>query len=146
MPGPAPRIDEDAVAHVAAPSALVYRLVTDLGAWGSWWPRVRVRPADLPDTHEVRVGRGPRAVRVRVEAHGWRHDVGVRLRLSGDLEGEAEWWLDPRPHGVVVHLRTAVRARSRRAARTWRRAARRGLMAATDRAELAVRLALGRAP
>lgn len=146
MPGPAPRLDEDAAAHAAAPSAVVYRLLTDIDAWGTWWPDLRVMPAGEPDAHDLRVGRGSRAVRVRVEAHGWRHDVGVRLRLSGDLEGEAEWWLDPLPHGVVVHLRTAARARSRRAARTWRRAARQGLTASTDRAELAVRLALGRTP
>jgi hypothetical protein len=139
------RFDEDAAVHVHAPAAVAYLLVTDLRAWPQWWPGLRIDTVDAVPLR-LRIGRGPAALRLTVEDHDWRHDVGVRLRLSGDLDGEAEWWMAPHGAGATVHLRTAAQVRSAAAARRWRRSVRRALWGTKDRSELAVRLALGRAP
>ena len=55
----------------------------------------------LPDARRL-PGRGG-GTRLRAVAGGWRHDRGFRLALSGDLDGAAEFWLEPGWGGTVVH-------------------------------------------
>ena len=101
-------VDDDG--FVRAPAALCYRTLTNLPAWGTWWPGGSVTPVDgladavalvLPDARRL-PGRGGRS-RLRAVAGEWRHDRGFRLALSGDLDGTAEFWLEPGWGGTVVH-------------------------------------------
>lgn len=120
---------------VRAPAGAVYPVLTDVAGWPTWWPGTRVD--DLGDDRSrVTLRGGARRLRLTLAAGGWRHDEGVRLTLSGDLVGEAEFWLEPGWGGTVVHhLLTAEARRAPRASlRTYRRWLRRGLWALRDHA------------
>ena len=67
------------------------------------------RDDDVPDALDLALpavrgvpGRR-RDVDLRAVAGAWRHDVGFRLELSGDLDGAAEFWLEPGWGGTVVN-------------------------------------------
>jgi hypothetical protein len=152
---------------VRAPVGLVYRLLTDVAAWAAWWPDARstVHPVvggpgasgdpsvagaseDTTATSyrlELPTGRRRprRRLRLLVEPHGWRHDLGMHLRVHGSLVVTCEWWLEECREGVVVHQ--LVRG-DRRAVGRMRRAIGLGLQAFKDHAELAVAVAVGRVP
>jgi len=101
-------VDDDG--FVRAPAALCYRTLTNLPAWGTWWPGASTTPVpDVADALDLVLadarrlpGRGGE-VALRVAAGAWRHDLGFRLELSGDLRGAAEFWLEPGWGGTVVH-------------------------------------------
>lgn len=148
-----------------APVGLVYRTITDVAAWPAWWPALLaapdVRTDGAPDAaaHDraaaeverwrLVVGRRPGRTRLSATASGWRHDVGFRLALDGDLVGGAEWWLEPSRGSTIVHHvldLDAVGGRDLRRIARLRRAVRRGLWGLQGRCEAAVLLALASAP
>lgn len=141
---------------VRAPAGLVYRTLTDVDAWSTWWPGCRTRrsaaaePGATPgaaDVHDLvlrgRGGRGLTMLRGRLKVHGWRHDEGVRAVLRAGGVVQLEWWLAAAPGGTVVHLLVdAAGPRSGRAVRSFGD----GLQALKDQLELAVAVADGRVP
>ncbi|MEX1178853.1 MAG: hypothetical protein WEB09_10360 [Nitriliruptor sp.] len=153
-------IDDDG--FVRAPTPLVYRRLTDVRAWPQWWPGVRVaeRPPELaPDAaadagaDEVvaieLAGAPGRRVRYTARLHDWRLDTGFALALRGDMEGRAEFWLEPGWGGTVIHhlvIATASAPRALEVHSDHRRALRRGLWAIKDLLELEVRTGAGLLP
>jgi hypothetical protein len=144
-------LDDDA--FVRAPVALVYRRLTDIGAWDGWWPGMGVAPWDHPDGVEawhfrLRAGRG-RRLRFRGVPGAWRHDAGFRVEVTGDLEGWTEFWLEEGWGGTVVH-HLVVAATPRRAPlrvlRDYRTVFRRGLWQLKDDLQTDVRTAAGLHP
>jgi len=146
---------------VRAPVGVVYRTLTDLDGWSRWLAGCRsvritaaaaagadVAPGDV-DRHLVVLPLGRRRWRLRVVAHGWRHDLGVRWDVDGDVVLTAEWWLEERREGTVVHHvvhGAADGRRERRRVRRHRRAVMLALQAMKDHLELAVAVAVGRVP
>ena len=132
---------------VRAPVGVVYRTLTDLDGWPLWLGRSRsVRLASdgtAGDRHALVLPDGRRRWRLAVTSHGWRHDLGMHLRVHGSLVVTGEWWLDECREGVVEHQ--LVRG-DRRAVGRMRRAIGLGLQAFKDHAELAVAVAVGRVP
>jgi uncharacterized protein YndB with AHSA1/START domain len=153
-------VDDDG--FVRAPAELVYRRLTHVGAWPRWWPGIEVRalppelgpdagPDDGPDecwAFELR-GAPLRRVRFAGRLHDWRHERGFSLALRGDVEGHAEFWLEPAHGGTVVHHLLIGRtdlARPLDVYRDYRRALRRGLWGLKDQLQLEVRTSAGLEP
>lgn len=138
---------------VRAPVGAVYRSLTDLDGWPSWLAgarSVRLSAEDRDgDRHVLVLPDGRARWRLAVHAHGWRHDAGVRWVVRGAVALEAEWWLEGRPEGAVVHHvvhgtpvgRSAVRRVARH-----RKVIVHAMQALKDHLELAVDLATGRTP
>lgn len=143
-------VDDDA--FVRAPVELVYRRLTDIAGWGDWWRGVQVQPmADAPGraTWALEFARGRwRGVRLAGSPHAHRHQKGFKLAVTGDIDGEIEFWLEPVPGGTVVHhLMTGHAAgRERSLQRTYRTVARRGLWCLKDALQTEVRTAMGMQP
>lgn len=143
-------VDDDA--FVRAPAGLVYRRLTDVARWPTWWWGVQVQAmADDAgrETWAVQLARSRwQALRVAVRPHAYRHDVGFRLDLAGDVDGEAEFWLERVPGGTVVHHLASGRAAgsTRASLRTYRTVARRGLWGLKDALQTEVRTAVGLVP
>lgn len=143
-------LDDDG--FVRAPASLVYRRLTDVGRWPTWWRGVRTRPmADGSDREvwAVELARTPiHGLRVAAWPHTFRHDTGFKLSLTGDVVGEAEFWLEPTHGGTVVHHLLAGEATRapRRTLVTWRTVVRRGLWGLKDAVQTEVRTAVGMAP
>jgi hypothetical protein len=150
-------VDDDG--FVRAPVGLVYRRLTDVAAWPTWWPGIEVwrredppaLPGDDPSEAwglELR-GAPLRHVRLHARVHGWRHEHGFSLSLTGDLDGRAEFWLEPGYGGTVVHhlliATTALRS-PLRVHRDYRRALRRGLWGLKDQLHLEARTSAGLVP
>jgi hypothetical protein len=143
----------DDATFIRAPESLVYRRITDLASWPSWWPGCEVaalRGGVDGERFAVRLeaGRG-RRLACTVRPQGWRHDLGVVLALSGDLEGRGEFWLDPRGGGTVVHhvlSATTPIARPLGVLAAYRRAVRTGLWGLKDLLQVEVRTAVGLTP
>jgi hypothetical protein len=142
----------DDAGFVRAPAPLVYRRLTDVGRWPTWWRGVRTTPMGDGTGREVwalELSRDRlRGLRVAAWPHGYRHETGFRLALTGDLEGESEFWLEPVDGGTVVHhlcAASATRAPARTLA-TYRVVARRGLWGLKDALQTEVRTAIGLAP
>jgi hypothetical protein len=97
------RVDGEDLADdtfIAAPPAVVARLVADPARWRAWWP-------DLTLVTERDRGRS-----------------GRQWRVAGALSGTAEIWLEPVGDGTVLHfyLRTGLSDRARAARATaWKR-------------------------
>ena len=135
---------------VRAPVGVVYRTLTDLDGWTQWLDRcssVRLaqREADR-DRHLLVLPEGRRRWRLAVTAHGWRHDLGVCWDVEGAVVLRAEWWLEPRQEGTIVHHVVHGEPTGRRAVRRVRRHRRvvGGVMQAMkDHLELAVAVATG---
>lgn len=147
---PALALHADDRAFIRAPEALIYRRLTHLAAWPSWWSGCRVEPLPAGDAGErwaVALRTGPaRWLRLAVRPHSWRHDLGVVLALAGDLEGRAEFWLEPTHGGTVVHhllVATTPLPRPLRVLELHRRAIRRGLWGLKDVLQLEVRSSVG---
>ncbi|HEX9766532.1 MAG TPA: hypothetical protein VGA36_07190 [Nitriliruptorales bacterium] len=136
-------VDDDG--FVRAPVGLVYRRLTDIGAWSSWWPAVRT--SAIPGGEEAwQVAFGRRGPRCQAIPGTWRHDQGFRLALTGDLEGTLEFWLEEGHGGTVVHVILQADSAARRPLRVlarFRRSARRGLWALKDMLQAEVRQAIG---
>jgi hypothetical protein len=153
-------IDDDG--FVRAPAPLVYRRLTHVLAWPQWWPGVEVveRPrerapdaaADAEPDEVVGLtwhGAPGRRVRLTARLHGWRLDAGFGLALRGDLEGSAEFWLEPGWGGTVVHHLVRAETTHPRPLDVhadYRRALRRGFWALKDLLELEVRTSVGLLP
>lgn len=142
----------DDEAFVRAPAPLVYRRLTNIGRWPTWWRGLRVTAmADGAGRETWALELAPsrwRGLRVAAQPHTYRHDVGFQLALSGDLDGRAEFWLAPVEGGTVVHhLLAAEPAGSPRAAlRLYRAAVRHGLWGFKDAVQAEVRTAVGLQP
>lgn len=129
----------DDAAFVRAPASLVYRRLTDVAGWPTWWRGVRVRPLPSSDGEETwaleLAGAGLRRLRIAARLGGWRLDTGFVMTLWGDIDGEAEFWLERAHHGTLVHHvltgRTA-RVRPRSVLGDYRRALRRGTWGLKD--------------
>lgn len=144
-------VDDDA--FVRAPTPLVYRRLTDLGGWPEWWPGVRTVARPTPDDSErwaVLLERSARRrLALNVRAHAWRHDAGFRLDLAGDLEGWAEFWLEPGWSGTVVHhvmVASTGSSRPLKVLEDYRAVLRRGLWGLKDDLQTDVRRAVGMTP
>lgn len=146
----------DDATFVRAPAASVYPRLTAVSDWPDWWPDCVVRPMEAraptdasdPRRCAVRLGRG-RGVRISVRPHGWRADLGVHFEVAGDLDGRAEFWLETRAGGVVVHhlvVASTPRPRPHATLRRYRAAARRGMWALKDVVQSEVRTAEGLHP
>jgi hypothetical protein len=158
--GVALHIDDDG--FVRAPAPLVYRRLTHVLAWPQWWPGTEVveRPRELApdavagaDPDEVvgleLVGAPGRRVRLTGRLHAWRLDAGFSLDLRGDIEGHAEFWLEPGWGGTVIHhlvIASTSHPRPLTVHADYRRALRRGLWALKDLLELEVRTGAGLLP
>lgn len=134
----------------------VHPYLADLAGYGAWWPGCRSAPLEGATRAArvlLRAGGAPRAddalrwgrarvQRLRLEVTKERPDLGVDLRVRGDLDGEAEWYYLDEVDGVVVHwlVRAEARRAPRRIADAHRAAVRAGLHALKDVLEA------GRAP
>lgn len=153
-------VDDDG--FVRAPAELVYRRLTHVAAWPTWWSGTVVRPlaperapdaapgADPDECWAIELRGAPlRRVRVAARLHGWRHEQGFAMALRGDVEGHAEFWLEPGFGGTVVHHlligRTEL-AHPLRVYRDYRRAVRRGLWGCKDLLQLEARTSAGLVP
>ncbi len=153
---------------VRAPVGVVYRTLTDLDGWPRWLPGCRVsrdhgghegraRDGRVGDRHHLVLRMGLWRWRVGIDAHGWRHDEGVRWEVSGPVRVSTEWWLEQCPEGTVVHHvvhgapggapkdAPGARRSTRRVLR-HRRAVMQALQGMKDHLELAVAVAAGRVP
>jgi uncharacterized protein YndB with AHSA1/START domain len=140
---------------VRAPVGVVYRALSDLDGWPRWLHGCRsVRLPGQPDEvcgdrHVLTLPDGRRAWRLAVTAHSWRHDAGLRWDVRGDVVLDAEWWLEGRAEGTVVHHVVHGSPEGRRAARRvlrHRRVIILALQELKDHLELAVAVAAGRVP
>lgn len=143
----------DDAGFVRAPRDLVYRRVTDLRNWPSWWPGTRVRPLPSVGPDErwgIEVGAAPGLrLRLGLTPVRWRHEAGFEFLLDGDLAGRGEFWLEDAGSGTVVHHLLVAESRSRwpaRAHRGYRRAVRRGLWGLKDVLQLEARTCVGLLP
>ena len=137
---------------VRAPVGVVYRTLTDLDGWPRWLAgarSVRLDAADHGDRHALVLPAGRRRWRLAVTAHGWRHDLGVRWDVRGDVVLASEWWLEGRVEGTVlhhvIHGSPSGRAAVRRVER-HRSVIVHAMQAMKDHLELAVAVAAGRIP
>lgn len=112
------RIEASDSVFVRARRADVHPVLADVASYGRWWPGVESGPVG------DRVGmilRPPGFVRapqrIVVEVGKVRADKGVRMRYSGDLVGDAEWYYLDEPAGSVVHYLITAEV----ADRGWRR-------------------------
>lgn len=128
----------DDAGFVRAPAADCYRVLTHVAGWPGWWSGTTVAPARGEDRFRLRLGRRPGRVRLTVDAHGWRHELGFHLAVVGDLEGGIEFWLEPGWEGTVVHHLATLRGGDPRVHRRYRRWARQGLWDVKDRVQAAV--------
>lgn len=143
-------LDDDA--FVRAPAALVHRRLTDVARWPTWWRGVRVQP--MADAG----GREAWAVEmVRSRWHGLRFaarpfahrpDVGHKLAVTGEVDGEIEFWLEEAMGGTIVHhlLNGHAAGSARSSLRTYRTVARWGLWGLKDALQTEVRTAVGMSP
>lgn len=143
-------VDDDA--FVRAPRPLVYRRLTDVGSWPSWWAgltAVRLPDVDGRETWSLDARRDLlRSLRVTASLHSFRHETGFALQLAGDVTGRAEYWLEDVSGGVKVH-HVLVGSTSRRLVPTlvtYRAVVRRGLFGLKDVVQTEVRTAVGLRP
>jgi hypothetical protein len=147
------RVDVDDATFVRAPVPLTYRRITDVASWPGWWTGLEVReqpPLAGAERWGLSLGIGPaRVLRLLATCTRWRHDAGVEFRLTGDLEGRAEFWLERASGGTVVHHVAAATCGLRYARGVgpgYRRAVRRGLWGFKDVLQLEMRSSLGVSP
>ncbi|SRR6056297_2853709 len=155
MNGPATPavLHADDATFIRAPESLVYRRLTDLASWPSWWPGCDVAALPGPAGHQrfavrLQAARG-RRLACTLRPHGWRHDLGVVLSLAGDLDGRGEFWLDPRGGGTIVHHVLSVTSplpRPHRVLESYREAVRSGMWGLKDLLQVEVRTSVGLVP
>jgi len=144
-------VDDDG--FVRAPVDLVYRRLTHVAAWPTWWDGLRVRPLPPEGDDEVWAlelrGAPLRRLRLAARLHDWRHEAGFSLDLRGDIVGHAEFWLDPDHGGTVVHHLLVARTDVPKplvVLRDYRRAVRRGLWGLKDTLQVEARTSAGLLP
>lgn len=82
----------------------VHPILADIAGYGRWWPAVSSR--DLGSRVAVTLtppGIARRKQRFTVAVTKERPAKGVRMRYTGDLAGDAEWYYLDEPAGTVVH-------------------------------------------
>ncbi len=155
---------------VRAPVGVAYRTLTDLDAWPSWLDGCRsertqtvgtatsgpgsdagrAHDAAAPDHHRLVLPGGRRPLHLTLVSYGWRHDAGMRwdVTWSGRRPGGvvAEWWLEARREGVVLHHLVHEAPSDARALGRYRSAVMQAMQAMKDHLELAVAHAAGRVP
>jgi hypothetical protein len=143
----------DDAGFVRAPVELVYRRLTHVADWPSWWPGVALRPQAPEAGEEVWAlelrGRWLRRLRLTARCHGWRFNTGFSLTLGGDIEGRAEFWLEPTHGGTVVHhvlVGGTAAPHPARVLEDHRRAVRHGLWGLKETLELEARTSAGLVP
>jgi hypothetical protein len=138
-------VDDDG--FVRAPAADCYRALTDVAAWSTLLPDTVVEAVG-EDRFALTLGRGRQRIRLQVEAGRWRHDTGFVLACTGDLQGTAEFWLEPGWGGTLVHHLLHARTDRREAAtrESYRRWLRAGLWSLKDHLQAAERGAQGVSP
>lgn len=142
----------DDAGFVRAPATLVYRTLTDVRRWPTWWPGCRVVDRGAPGEDRFAIAFGGawrREHRVQATAGGWRHAHGFQLDLDGDLVGRLEFWLDATHGGTTVHhllVATTTQPRPLRLLADHRRAVRRGLWALKDLVQIDARASIGLTP
>ena len=119
---------------VDAPPGIVYRSLSDIGAYASWWADA----AGGESEGVVRIRLEPRLVtEARPERH--REGVGLFLRLGPPYDGTLEWYLERFEDGTVVNVFLDVglagRGDGSRRLRRIRSAIRRGLVGLKARLE-----------
>jgi hypothetical protein len=153
-------VDDDG--FVRAPAALVYRRLTDVGgvadlvaghgraaaASGTGTRRRADRPAGrvLGVRPARRAAPAPAAGRPAALVAS---RAGVLLALRGDIEGHAEFWLEPGHGGTVVHHLLIARThhpRPLQVYRDYRRVVRAGLWGCKDLLHLEARTMAGLEP
>lgn len=96
----------------------VHPIVRDLAGYGRWWPGVETRPSGDTVAMTLRPpGFARRPQRFTVKTVQDRSDRGIRMRYTGDVVGDAEWYYLDEPTGVVVHYLVNAEV----ADRGWRR-------------------------
>ena len=150
---PGPILHADDAGFVRAPEALIYRRLTHVAAWPSWWRGCRIDPLPAGPGGErwalSLVGARGRRLQLALRPHGWRHDLGVVLALEGHLSGRSEFWLEPTHGGTVVHhllVATTPLRRPDRVLEDHRRAVRRGLWGLKQVLQMEVRSSVGLTP
>lgn len=117
----------------------VHPILADVAGYGRWWPAASSR--DLGTRVAVTLtppGIARRTQRFTVAVTKERPAKGIRMRYTGDLAGDAEWYYLDEPAGTVVHylLTAEVTDRAWRRRLTDHRAAiRQGLDTVKDRLE-----------
>lgn len=129
----------DAV-FIRASRSRIHAVVADAAGWGGWWPRLTVHAAGAGRSHVTlhAPGRWRRPQRWTLEVVKVRPDLGIHLRYTGHVAGEAEfYYLDERAGTVVAYaLRGAVPdVRWRSTVRDHRAGVRAGLEALKRRLE-----------
>ena len=141
-------MDDDA--FVRAPIGQVFTWIGAVDGYDRWWPGWRTLGAEGEATAVKLEPESPFAprLRVRVRPHTVRPGIGLHLGLTGDLTGEAEWWLEDVPGGTVVHhlLRATTTRHPRRTLQAYRRCVRRAFWALKDGAQAEVRDRVGLLP
>jgi hypothetical protein len=143
----------DDAGFVRAPIELVYRRLTHIALWPTWWRGLRLEPrapvgGEESWALELRGSVG-RRLRLRATATGWRLHAGMVLRVAGDLDGTSEFWLESTRGGTVVHnvlLATTPLPRPDRVLEDHRRAIRRGLWGLKDALQVESRTSAGLLP
>lgn len=143
-------VDDDT--FIRAPRELVYRRLTDVGSWPTWWRGCRTDRQPDTDGHETWLLRARRdrwrELRVHVQFHDFRHDTGLAMTLTGDVDGRAEFWMSEGYGGVTLHhLMTGTTTRRPTATlATYRWVLRRGMFGCKDATQTDVRTAIGMTP
>jgi len=142
-------VDDDG--FVRAPIGLVYRRLTDIDRWSTWWPGVTTTRAGPGDAWDLAAAgrRLSRPLRLHLDDLTWRHDAGFAFHCSGDLDGRGEFWLEPGWGGTVVHHWVSADVRDGNplaVTRRYRAMLRHGLWGFKDAVQDEVRSAMGLAP
>ena len=148
------RLHADDAVFVRAPEAMIYRRLTHVAAWPTWWSGCTVEPLSTTSSERERWAVSLRSgharwLRLALEPHSWRHDLGVVLALQGDLVGRSEFWLEPTHGGTVVHqlvVATTPLPHPLRVLEQYRRAVRRGAWGLKDVLQLEARSSVGLPP
>jgi hypothetical protein len=124
---------------IRATRLALHPVVADLAGWDRWWPGLTVTSDGSNAELELAApGFTARRRRWTAQLSRERPGLGVALRYSGDVDGEAELYYLDEHAGTVVHylLRAVVADRGWRSAlRDHRAGVRAGLHALKDRFE-----------
>lgn len=144
---------------VRAPVDLVYRRITDVPTWSTWWPGLRTRrlppgsdpghgqPSADRERWGVEIRPGPASViRFGLAVVRRRPGVGMDFVVEGDLHGRGEFWMEAMAGGTVVHhLMTATTSLRWpiHLQRRYRRSVRRALWGLKDTLQSEMRTSMG---
>lgn len=141
-------IHVDDAAYIRAPRPLVYRRLSDVARWPTWWIGLqaeRLSAVNNIETWSLQAQRDIfRSLSLTLCLHTFRHDMGFAMQLAGDVSGTAEYWLEDQAGGTIVH-HVLVGETSRPLVptlTTYRAVVRRGLFGLKDVVQTEVRTAV----